>query len=175
MGACKDCEDNNIPTVNEEAIECCEFYPAECVKTSSYNSYFKIGVGKSLTYVIDTIAKYVKKLSQRIDDLHNYVEWEGVLTQTLNNAPTEVVTKNTLSAPIVWTYSVAGEYIGTLVGAFPADKTFVYVGSFDKPWGADVKAYRTSDDTIVVKTGSTTDFIDDDVLNSTPIHIKVYN
>ena len=175
MGQCKDCEENNIPTVNEEAIECCELYPADCVRTSSYNSYFKIGVGKSLTYVIDTIAKYVKKLSQKVDELHNYVEWEGMLSQVAGGDPTEVVGKNTLSGAIVFTRVSDGEYLGTLAGAFPADKTFIYVGSFDKGWGEDVKAFRLDDDNISIRTGNSTDFINDDVLNNTPIHIKVYN
>jgi hypothetical protein len=172
---CKDCQKTNIPTVNEESIECCEFTPADCVKTSSYNAYFKIGVGKSLTYVIDTIAKYVKKLSKKIDSYHDYTLWEGTLTQTSNGNPTVNAIKNSLPAPIVFTRNSAGDYIGTLVGAFTAGKTVVYVGSFDKSWGADVKAFRVDDDTISIRTGSTTDFTDDDVLNDTPIFIKVYN
>jgi hypothetical protein len=172
---CHDCEENNIPTVNEEAIECCEFYPADCVKTSAHNSYFKIGVGKSLTYVIDKIAKYVKKLSQRIDEHHNYVEWEGLLSQSAADAPEEVVGKNTLSGKIAFTRVTDGEYLGTLVGAFPVDKTFITIGSFDRSWGEDVKAFRLDDDNISIRTGNSTDFIDDDVLDNTPIYIKVYN
>lgn len=172
---CKDCQETNIPTVNEESIECCEFTPADCVKTSSYNSYFKIGVGKSLTYVIDTIAKYVKKLSQKIDDFQGYKFWEGTLTQTSTDAPVANTLKSTLSSPITFTRGGAGVYKATLVGEFTADKTVIYVGSFDKPWGADVKAYRFDDDVIYIETGLTTGFTDDDVLNKTPILIKVYN
>lgn len=175
MGQCNDCEENNIPTVNEEAIECCELYPADCVRTSEYNSYFKIGVGKSLTYVIDTIAKYVKKISQRVDALHNYSEWQGFLSQTSNNDPNADVVKNELSGSIVFTRNTDGDYIGTLVGAFTADKTVITIGSFNKGWGEDVKAYRIDNDTIAIRTGSSIDFIDDDVLNNTPINIKVYN
>ena len=174
MGHCHDCEDNNIPTVNEEALECCEFISADCVKTSKYNSYFKIGVGKSLTYVIDTIAKYVKKLSDRIDALSIFDSYVALLSQTDTNEPVATVVKNDLTAPIVWTRISAGVYHGTLVGAFASTKVVITLGSFNSSWDAKVKAYKLNNDTIVLKTGDSTDFIDDDVITNLPIDIKIY-
>jgi hypothetical protein len=38
-----------------------------------------------------------------------------------------------------------------------------------------VKAYRLSNDVIVLRTGDSTDFIDDDVITNLPIDIKVYD
>jgi hypothetical protein len=175
MGQCNDCEENNIPTVNEESLQCCEFYPADCVKTTVYQSYFNIGVGKTLTNVIDTIAKYVKKLSTRIDDLHNYSEHVTLLSQASTNAPTATVVKNELSGSIVYAYVSPGTYTGTLVGAFTAGKTVIEVGSFDKAWGDDVKVFRVDADTISIRTGSSTDYIDNDVITDLPIVIRVYN
>lgn len=175
MGHCHDCEENNIPTVNEEALECCELISADCVRTSKYNAYFKIGIGKSLTYVIDTIAKYVKKISDRLNNIDVYDNYVALLTQTSTNAPIATVIKNDLTAAIVWTRVSAGEYNGTLVGAFIANKTVITLGSFNSSWDAKVKAYRLNNDVIVLKTGDSTDFIDDDVITNLPIDIKVYD
>lgn len=171
MGQCNDCTENNIPTVNEEALECCEFYPADCVKTTEYNSFFKIGVGKSLTFVIEAIAKSVKKLY----DKHNYKEWVGFVSQTGISDPTSVVIKNELSGPLSFVRTGAGKYTATLTGAFTADKTIITLGSFNKAWGSDIICYRVDDDTLSLETGSSTDFIDDDVIADLPLVIKVYN
>ena len=175
MGTCNNCGDTNLPSVNEESVECCEFYPADCVKTTKYNSYFKIGVGKTLTYVIDVISKKVKSLQLLIEGYHNYTEYQVLLSQTGITAPTAVVQKNEFSSGIVYARSGAGQYTGTLVGAFIVNKTVITLGSFNKAWGADVKVYRVDDDTIAIETGSTTGFIDDDVITDLPLNIKVYN
>ena len=174
MGNCNGCEENNIPTVNEQSLECHEFISADCVKTSVYNSYFKIGVGKTLTYVIDTIAKYVKKVNQRVDELYIYDTYVALLSQTGTSTPSASVAHNTFSSTIVWTRTSAGKYIGTLTGAFPVNKTIITLGSFDKTWGEDVRAYRVDNDKIAVESGTTTDFINDGVLSNLPIDIKVY-
>jgi hypothetical protein len=175
MGHCHDCEENNIPTVNEESLECCELISADCVRTSEYNSFFKIGIGKSLTYVINTIAKYVKKNKDRLDKVDVFDNYVALLSQTSTNAPVVTVVKNDLTAPIIWTRISAGEYNGTLVGAFPINKTIIKLGSFNSSWDAKVKAYRLSNDVIVLRTGDSTDFIDDDVITNLPIDIKVYD
>jgi hypothetical protein len=174
MGHCHDCEDNNIPTVNEEALECCEFISADCVKTSTYNSYFKIGIGKSLTYVIDTIAKYVKKLSEKVDSLYIFDSYVAFLSQSGTNPPVSTIIKNDLSGSIVWTRISAGVYHGTLTGAFASNRVVITLGSFNSSWDAKVKCYKLNNDVIVLKTGDSTDFIDDDVITNLPIDIKIY-
>jgi len=173
MGNCNGCQENNIPTVNEQSLECCEFTSANCVKTSSYNSFFSIGIGKSLTEVIDAIAKAVKKLSDSIDSQKISDSYVAFLTQSGTSAPTSTVLRNELSGNIVWTRLSAGKYRGTLTGAFTT-KTVITLGAFDKSWGEDVKAFRVDNDTIALETGNATDFINDGVLSNLPIDIKIY-
>lgn len=49
--------------------------------------------------------------------------WKGVLSQTGTNAPTvEGVNENDLGGTIVWTYDIAGKFIGTLSGAFGSNQ-----------------------------------------------------
>lgn len=173
-------EDPNKPSVNETSIECCELTGANCVVTSEYNGYFKIGKGKTLTYVITTIAKFVKKLSERIsvlEELNDYESYEALLTQTGVTAPTEVgtVAVNNLSGPIVYSYTLSGRYVGTLVGAFPAGRTYIYLGTSNLEWGEKVRAYRIDDDSFAIESGSTTDYVDDDVITNLPIKIKITN
>jgi hypothetical protein len=174
MGNCNGCEENNIPTVNEEALECTEFISADFVKTTKYQSYLKIGIGKSLTYVIDTIAKYIKKVNDRVDALYIYDTYVALLNQTGTTAPVATVSHNTFSSSIVWTRTSSGKYRGTLTGAFPANKTIITLGSFNKSWGEDVIAFRVDNNTIAVESGTGVDFINDGVLTNLPIDIKVY-
>lgn len=177
---CTDCGDTNLPQVNEEALKCCELTPADCVVTTKYHNFFKIGVGKTLTFVIDTIAKFVKVNRLRIDALealNNYRPFTAILNQAGTSAPTATVVYNGLggTATPVWGYTSAGKYTLTITGAFPVDKTIIELKDFDIGWGEKVKAYRVDDDTIAIESGSSTDFIDDDVITNMPIEIKVYD
>lgn len=52
-----------------------------------------------------------------IDFMKRYI---AILNQTGQNAPVATVLENSLGAPIVWTRSSEGQYLGTLAGAFPA-------------------------------------------------------
>ena len=128
MGQCNGCGDPVIPSVNNDAKECCELTPANCVVTSEYQNFFKIGVGKTLTYVIDTIAKYVKALTLRVDALealHNYKTFTAILTQAGVAAPTAIIVDNKIGGTAVWAYVSPGVYTLTLTGAFAADKTII--------------------------------------------------
>lgn len=179
MGQCDGCSDPSKPQVNEDAIECCELIPSNCVVTSEYQNYFKIGKGKTLTYVIDTIAKYVKAISLRVDALealHNYSTFTAIVTQAGTADPTAVVVDNKLSGTPtpVWARTGAGKYTLTMTGAFTAGKTIIELKDFNIGWGEKVKAYWVDANTIAIESGSSTDYIDDDVITSMPIEIKVY-
>lgn len=52
-----------------------------------------------------------------------YEVYTALLTQTGTNAPVATVLENTLGGTVVWTRSLAGTYVGTLAGAFTANKT----------------------------------------------------
>lgn len=183
MGCPKDknkCPDPSLPTVDETAIECCELTSSNCVVTSEYQDFFKIAKGKTLTYVVDIIAKYVKKNKTDITDLkllHNYSEYAANLTQEITDAPVATEIFNHIgSVSPTYSYVSTGKYLLTLVGAFPTQsKVFIVLGEFDKSWDSKVKAYWVDADNIAIESGNTTDYVDNDIITDMPISIKVYN
>lgn len=50
----------------------------------------------------------------------------ALLTQSGTDAPVATVLKNTLGGEVVWSYDAVGQYEGTLVGAFTANKTAIF-------------------------------------------------
>ena len=105
--------------------------------------------------------------------------YRALLTQTGTDAPVATVLENTLGGAVVWTYSDVGVYIGTLTGAFTANKVAasipVATTGNDFVTGI-VVVRRASDDTVLVKTAGVTDLTAglDGVLNASPIQILVY-
>ena len=174
------CVDPSVPTVDNSAIECCELTPSNCVVTSEYQSFFKIAKGKTLTYVMDTIAKFVKKNRMDIADLkllHTYSEYSSMLTQAGTSAPVSTEVFNTIggTAP-TYSRTSPGKFLLTLAGAFPVEsKVFITIGEFDKAWDSKVKAYWVDANSIAIESGNTTDYIDDDIITKMPLYIKVYN
>lgn len=53
-----------------------------------------------------------------------YKKYVALLTQSGTDAPIATILENTIGA-IVWTRGSLGDYIGTLAGAFPQNKTFI--------------------------------------------------
>lgn len=103
-----------------------------------------------------------------------YKVYTALLTQSGMDAPTAVVLENTIGT-IVWSYSSAGEYQGTLNGAFTLNKSWAIGGTgsnaatilfFEFDVSANVFNFFTHD----VGTGSN----EDDRLLNTPIEIRVY-
>lgn len=105
-----------------------------------------------------------------------YKSYEAAITQNGTGAPTVSIFNNTIGN-IIWSRTSTGNYIGTLVGAFPSTKTptimnvFLYVSPNSYQYSIQRNA---SDDSIVLNsfTGST---LTDSVLSSTFIEIRVYN
>lgn len=61
--------------------------------------------------------------------LQPYTVYRALLNQAGGAvAPTPTVLENTIGA-IVWSYTAAGVYSATLLGAFPAGKTYVMMGN----------------------------------------------
>lgn len=99
----------------------------------------------------------------------SYSVYTALLSQTGTDAPVATVLENTLSGAIVWSYSSVGNYIGTLAGAFTANKTFILLGRGDSAAvTTNMTIYRNSADEIGVELS------EDDILNNTPIEIRVY-
>ena len=97
--------------------------------------------------------------------------YEALLTQTGTGNPTVVVNENSLGT-IVWTRVNVGQYRGTLVSAFTADKTHAFIQggtennlAFINRSNANVMEVITADNTLTRADG---------VLSSTPVRIKVY-
>jgi len=55
-----------------------------------------------------------------------YKVYTALLSQTDEEDPEPTVLENTLGGTVVWTRDSVGNYIGTLNGAFPADKTVCF-------------------------------------------------
>ncbi len=103
--------------------------------------------------------------------------YAALLTQSGTDAPVATVLLNTLGGDVVWARNSTGEYVGTLVGAFPAAKTLILTKC--PSTGADIEngtrrsLYRLSDDALqldVYDGGSAAD----ELLANTSVKIEVY-
>ncbi|WP_250487982.1 hypothetical protein, partial [Caballeronia sp. GaOx3] len=75
--------------------------------------------------------------------------YKVILNQAGVAAPTVTTSLiNELSAAIVWAYTSAGVYTGTLAGAFTADKTWFTVFASGDPTAKVFKLTRTSADVV---------------------------
>lgn len=102
-----------------------------------------------------------------------YKIYTALLTQVSNIfPPASTVLENTLGGTIVWTYNAAGFYIGTLTGAFPANKTACIISGI---YQGTAQAIRKNNDTIHVFTNNNLGVGVDDVLSETTLEIRVYN
>lgn len=104
--------------------------------------------------------------------------YKALLTQTGTDAPVATVLENTLGGTIVWSYFNAGNYIGTLAGAFTANKTptirkIISALAADE----DIKyaiTTRVTNNTIRLTTGNLDAGQEDNILVSDLIEIEVY-
>jgi len=89
-------------------------------------------VGDGLSIENDGIATTNLTVTQTIngrpanDMLRNYQRYIALISQTSTSAPTVIELENTIG-PIVWTRKATGEYVGTLSGAFTANKTYATI------------------------------------------------
>jgi hypothetical protein len=131
-----------------------------------YTNHYRTNSLKATNYPI-----YAIKAGDVINTLPTYKIYTALLNQALTLPPTAIVLENTLSGNIVWTYNTAGFYVGTLIGAFTANKTAciisgIYIGSS--------QAIRKDNDTIHVFTNDTLGGVDTK-LEETTLEIRVYN
>jgi hypothetical protein len=126
---------------------------------------------------ITTIEGDITTLQADVEALQpTYKVYTALMSQTGTNAPTAIVLENTIGS-ILWTRVSTGVYRATLADTFLIDKLFIPCPSngFDSSvntggGGASYKLARNNDAIIQLTTSST-----DDVLNYTPIEIRVYN
>ena len=126
----------------------------------------------------EQLEKRFRRAEKTLCSTKRYKVYSALLTQSgADNGPSAVVLENGIGN-IVWTYQTFGafgRYVGTLVGAFPADKTWLSITPTQNPIESFFSIERVDDDQIVVSTanGGGSGFIDDVLLN-TPIEIRVY-
>lgn len=80
-------------------------------------------VGANKTLITDPNGK----LSTRL----NYKVYTALLTQSDTDAPTAIVSENTLGGAVVWTREGMGVFRATSANAFTANKTFVFPGTLN--------------------------------------------
>ena len=104
-----------------------------------------------------------------------YKVYTALLSQSGTNAPTAVVLENTLGDTVVWSYSITGEYIGTLNGAFLNNKTFLNIKNNTHSSNTEYtnSIGRINIDKIVV--GSKINGTSSDGAMLASIEIRVYN
>jgi len=102
---------------------------------------------------------------------NKYLVYTALLTQTGADDPVATVLENTIGA-IVWDYAAAGDYTGTLLGAFPVATTWVIINQWDDDTFKNSIA-RTNDNIIRVRTYDT-GVLTDVILSATSIEIRVY-
>jgi hypothetical protein len=131
------------------------------------NSITPAILGDNLVAIVDYIDQQDGVVPKR---------YRALFTQNGTNPPTVNVLENTLGGTVVWTRISAGNYRGTLTGAFPVAKYFapLPIGGFDANantggGGNTYSYYRGTDNYITLVTGS------DYNLNNSPVEITVYN
>lgn len=103
-----------------------------------------------LVPVVDTSATATKKV--QVKNLRHYKVYVALLLQAGTDAPTATVLENTLGGSVVWSRSGAGDYRGTLVGAFVANKTLCLTTHDPQNSGNTgiVSCARLSDDAVIL-------------------------
>lgn len=111
-----------------------------------------------------------------------YLVYSALLSQTGTNDPTiessdadgnanEPLENSLPQGAIVWARTGVGIYTGTLVGAFPADKTFVTITSTGTLL---FSLTRLSDDGFNMNTKDSTGVLSDGLLLAATVQIRVY-
>lgn len=112
--------------------------------------------------------------------LLGYRSYTALLTQTGTDAPVATVLENTLG-DIVWTYDAVGNYIGTIDGySFDYTKTVYFTGYNQDNVGnpTPVISVQIGSSMYIVTTtiqNDGTGTVSDNILNTNPIEIRVYN
>ncbi len=132
----------------------------------------------NLQRVVNNLLETIGFVNDALPDSRPYKVYSALLSQTGTSAPTSVILENTFPSAIVWAFSSAGSFVGTLTAAFVENKTQCWIeqSSTDTAPGTSFKR--------IVRTGANTVQIDcsdvegnplNGVIVDTPIEIRVYN
>jgi len=94
--------------------------------------------------------------------------YRALLTQAGTDAPVATVLENTLGGTLVWTRADAGQYVGTLAGAFSTTRHFNWLQLASTASVTDapqyVKLETATANTVLLTTGDQNNGIADDIL-----------
>lgn len=100
--------------------------------------------------------------------------YTALISQSGTSDPTVTVLGTNEIGSIVWTRSVTGTYVGTLTGAFTANKTWCASSVSDEGLSAAVvRLQRTNDNAVTLYTSDNA-FLAQDVFTNISIEIRVY-
>lgn len=103
----------------------------------------------------------------------NYKIYVAFITQLDKNAPTiNAILENTIG-DIVWSYTSAGEYVGTLNGAFTPNKTICFAGVNNNTLSS-IQLSSPNVNEVTLFTYDSTNATSDELLSKTSIEIRVY-
>jgi hypothetical protein len=97
--------------------------------------------------------------------------YRALLTQANTQAPVAIVFENTIG-DVSWARDDVGYYIGTLVNAFPEERTMVFIGTIAGL--GMIAASNSSSNSVDVITADNTGTNTDGLLLKTAIEIFVY-
>ena len=136
-------------------------------------------VGDGLSIENDGIATTNLTVTQTIngrpanDMLRNYQRYIALISQTSTSAPTVIELENTIG-PIVWTRKATGEYVGTLSGAFTANKTYATISNSLADGIVMITTTANDIDIITTNLHSPTAAKHDGHLSKNTLEIRVY-
>lgn len=120
----------------------------------------------------------VKTTAQDIADLggggSSYLKYVALLSQSGTDAPVATVLENTLGGTVVWTRNDAGDYTGTLAGAFTVNKTTVNVSIASSYFAYVLLSASTVDALSLYSTQAADGSGIDDAFDKAFIEIRVY-
>ena len=160
------------PTPQRKACNCSDpcistddvYYAGPNLPNSGINTY------NVLTEVIEKLdAIYAVSTA-------TYKVYTALLTQIDENAPVPTVLENTLGGTVDWTREEAGNYIGTLNGAFPEGKTVCFYthDGFNGVTGYGGLVRSDSNSVWMTFNNGTGEYVDSQG-QSDSIEIRVYN
>lgn len=76
------CDSILIPTVDSSSVECLEFTPTNCIKTSKSYNFFGIGTLETLTSALDKIMNKVKAINEKFRTTIDYSSLESFANDT---------------------------------------------------------------------------------------------
>lgn len=114
---------------------------------NSGGTFTRLGIGSSDQVL--TVAGGLPTWQNRT----SYSKYIALITQSGAGNPTSSALDNSLSGAIVWTRNSAGNYTGTLTGAFTSDKTWITIQASDASSNIrTVQCLRADNNTITLLT-----------------------